>query len=208
MWLTIFALAKRKFISCPGCLIWKLGIYELCIVNLSRCELTTAGGGLPNTDSLNLGDSISGVEVRDVGQQLCQMPQSNNIITWLALDGNSFTGEGIHILVGFMHLCPCLKFFYSSNCGITSDDLKQLFDKLSQLKSSSPSLCSKLELWHLDNNKIDDSGMLALMDQLTPLFPCLSCKYIGIDLSNNLVSKKLKEELKRRKEVRCYVNRF
>ena len=27
VWLTIFAVAKRKFISCPGCLIWKLGIY-------------------------------------------------------------------------------------------------------------------------------------------------------------------------------------
>ena len=27
VWLTIFALAKRKFISCSGCLIWKLGIY-------------------------------------------------------------------------------------------------------------------------------------------------------------------------------------
>ena len=29
VWLTIFALAKRKFISCPGCLIWKLGIYGM-----------------------------------------------------------------------------------------------------------------------------------------------------------------------------------
>ena len=28
-WLTIFALAKRKFIRCPGRLIWKLGIYGL-----------------------------------------------------------------------------------------------------------------------------------------------------------------------------------
>ena len=27
VWLTIFALAKRKFISCPGYLIRKLGIY-------------------------------------------------------------------------------------------------------------------------------------------------------------------------------------
>ena len=29
VWLTIFALAKRKFISCPGCLIWKrhLAVY-------------------------------------------------------------------------------------------------------------------------------------------------------------------------------------
>ena len=180
-------------------------------VDLFSCELTIAGGGLPNTDSLNLGDNISGEAVRDVGQQLCQMPQ-NNTITILVLDGNSFTGEGIHILAGFMHLCPCLSYLYSRNCGITSDDLKQLFGKLSQLKSSLPSLCSRLELWWLNDNKIDDSGVIAFMDQLTPLFPRLGCVGFGIDLSNNPVSsekeKMLKEELRRRKEVRCYVNQF
>ena len=181
-------------------------------VILSRCELTTAGGGLPNTDSLNLGDNISGEAVRDVGQQICQMPQ-NNTITWLELDGNSFTGEGIHVLAGFLYLCPCLEYLSSGNCGITSDDLKQLLDKLSQLKSSSPSLCSKLETWNLENNEIDDSGVLALVDQLTPLLPRLGCGFgDGIYLSNNPVSsemeKMLKEELRRRKEVRCYVNQF
>ena len=31
VWLTIFALAKRKFISCPSCLIWKLGIYDFVV---------------------------------------------------------------------------------------------------------------------------------------------------------------------------------
>ena len=72
-------------------------------VFLFSCELTTAGGGLPNTDSLNLGDNISGEAVRDVGQQLCLMPQ-NNTITYLYLDGNSFTGEGIHILAGFLFI--------------------------------------------------------------------------------------------------------
>ena len=145
---------------------------RLRIVNLSSCELTTAGSGLPNTDSLNLGDNISGEAVRDVGKQLCQMPQIN-FISELYLDGNSFTGEGIQILAGFMHLCPCLKHLNSSNCGITSDNLKQLLDKLSQLKSSSPSLCSELETWHLDNNKIDDSGVLVLMNQLTSLLSIL-----------------------------------
>ena len=80
--------------------------------HLSRCELTTAGGGLPNTDSLNLGDNISSEAVRDVGQQLCQMPQ-NKSITDLNLDGNSFTGEGIVVLAGFMHICPCLQYLHS-----------------------------------------------------------------------------------------------
>ena len=144
------------------------------------------------------------------------MPQ-NNTITSLELDCNSFTGEGIHILAGFMHLCPCLQCLYSRNCGITSDDLKQLLDKLSQLKSSSPSLCSKLEEWYLDNNEIDDSGVLALKDQITPLLPRLY--HLGllddvIDHSNNPVSSEmeetLNEELRRRRchEVSCYVNQF
>ena len=58
--------------------------------------------------------------------------------------------------------------------------------------------------------------MLTLKDQLTPLLPRLGCgRYDNviwetIDLSNNPVSsemeKMLKEELRRRKEVRCYVN--
>ena len=177
-------------------------------VRLSSCELTTAGGGIPNTDSLNLGDNISSEGVRDVGKQLCKMPQNNNI-TFLNLDGNSFTGEGIVVLAGFMHICPCLEYLHSCNCGITSDGLKQLFDELSLLKSSSSSLGSKLETWNLNNNEIDDSGVLALMDQLTLLLPRLDCGYgDGIDLSNNPVSKKLKEELRRRRKVRCYVNQF
>ena len=170
-------------------------------LNLSSCELTTAEGGILNTDSLNLGDNISGESVRDVGQQLCQMPQ-NNTITWLHLDGNSFTGEDIQILAGFLYICPCLNILYSSNCGITSDDLKQLLDKLSQLKSSSPSLCSKLESWDLKNNEIDDRGVSVLMNRL---FPRLGCGRYGlgdIDLSNNPVSsemkKMLEEELRRR----------
>ena len=174
-------------------------------VVLSRCKLTTDGGGLPNTDSLNVGINISGETVRDVGQKLCQMPQ-NNTIAILRLDGNSFTGEGIHILAGFMHLCPCLEYLSSSECGITSDDLLLLLDKLTQLKSSSPSLCSKLETWYLDSNKIDDSGVYGLINHLPSLFPCVDD--IKFYLYGNPVSRevetKLEEEIKRRKEVRCY----
>ena len=197
-------LAIGRMLSSNHCQPWS--------VDLFSCELTTAGGDLPNTDSLNFGDNISGEAVRDVGQQLCQMLQ-NNAITEFLLDGNSFTGEGIHILAGFLHLCPCLTKLDSNNCGITSDDLKQLFEKLSQLKSSSPSLCSELDTWYLGDNEIDDSGVLAFMDQLTPLFPRLGCGILdGIDLIDNPVSsdmeKMLKEELRRRKEVRCYIISF
>ena len=178
------------------------------MVDLSRCKLTTDGGGLPNADSLNVGINISGETVRDVGQQLCHMPQ-NNTVTWIVLDGNSFTGEGIHILAGFMHLCPCLDHLYSRDCGITSDDLLLLLDKLTQLKSSSPSLCSKLESWHLDSNRIDDSGVYGLINHLPSLFPRLGCGAVGgVYHHGNPVSceveAKLEEEIKRRKEVRCY----
>ena len=177
-------------------------------VDLSRCKLTTDGGGLPNTDSLNVGINISGETVRDVGQQLCQMPQ-NNTITWLDLDGNSFAGEGILILAGFMHLCPCLEYLMSHVCEITSDDLLLLLDKLTQLKSSSPSLCSILRSWYLNSNKIDDSGVYGLINHLPSLFPLFGCgDFDGISLHGNPVSleveTKLKEEIKRREEVRCY----
>ena len=177
-------------------------------VHLPRCKLTTDGSGLPNTDSLNVGINISGETVRDVGQQLCQMPQ-NNTIAVLLLDGNSFTGEGIHILAGFMHLCTCLMYLNSGDCGITSDDLLLLLDKLAQLKSSCPSLCSKLESWDLASNRIDDSGVYGLINHLPSLFPRLGCGRHGdISLRGNPVSceveTKLEEEIKRRKEVRCY----
>ena len=179
--------------------------YKTRQVDLSRCELTTARGDRPYTDS---GNTISGETVRDVGQQLCQMPQNSSIIV-LDLDGNSFTGESIHILAGFMHLCPCMRSFFTRDCGITSDDLIQL---LSQLKSSSPNLCSKLETWFLENNQIDDNGVSALMDHLPSLFPYLWCKkYRDISLANNPVSsemmERLEEELRRRyQEVSCSVS--
>ena len=193
-------LAVGRMLSSSRCQRWK--------VDLSSCELTTDGGGLPNTDSLNVGINISGETVRDVGQQLCQMPQ-NTTIKLLVLDGNSFTGEGIHILAGFMHLCPCLSILYSSDCGITSDDLLLLLDKLTQLKSSSPSLCSKLDSWYLDSNRIDDSGVYGLIDHLPSLFPRLGCgRYSNINLYGNPISHevetKLKEEMIRNMEVRCY----
>ena len=178
---------------------------QLSSVRLSRCELTTAGGSLLNTDS---GNTISGEAVRDVGQQLYQMPQSSTI-TWLFLNGNGFTGEGIHILAGFMHLCPCLIILYTRDCGITSDDLIWLLDKLTQLKSSSPNLCSKLRTWSLSNNQIDDSGVSALMDHLPSLFPCLSCGPLSnIYLDSNPVSSEMvKEEMRRRhQEVSSFVS--
>ena len=164
-------------------------------VDLSRCDLTTAGGDLPSADS------ISYVAV---GRQLCQMPRTSTIKT-LSLDHNNFTGDGIHILAGFMHLCPGLEYLTTNDCGITSDDLIWLLGKL---KSSSPGLYSELEQWILQDNQIDGRGVSALMDHL-PLLPRLGCGIFVFDISNlfnNLVEhnsevmERLEEELARRRE--------
>ena len=164
-------------------------------VDLSRCDLTTAGGDLPSADS------ISYVAV---GRQLCQMPRTSTIET-LILDHNSFTGDGIHILAGFIHLCPRLEYLSTSGCGITSDDLIWLLGKL---KSSSPGLCSKLEYWSLHDNQIDGRGVSALIDHL-PLLPRLGCGIYCFDinnLSNNPVThnsevmERLEEEVARHRE--------
>ena len=157
------------------------GIYK---VDLSRCDLTTAGGGLPS------------ISCEAVGRQLCQMPQTSTI-RWLYLDHNSFTGDGIHILAGFLHLCPGLHGLSTRGCGITSDDLIWLLGKL---KSS-----SELEDWYLRDNEIDGRGVSALIDHL-PLLPYLwygGYSFYIDSLSNNPVThnnevmERLEEELTR-----------
>ena len=199
------ALAVGRIVSSNHC--------RLKDLHLSRCKLTIAGSGLPNTDPLNVGNNISSESVRDVGQQLCQMPQ-NNTITMLYLDGNSFTGNSINILVAFMCLCPRLIFLDTNNCEISSDDLVELFHSLSSLKSSSPSLCNRLHIWYLEDNVISDSGVSALINHLPSLFPALGCgRFDEVCLYNNPavssdMKKKLEEELRRRREVRCYVKQL
>ena len=198
------ALAVGRMLSSDYC--------QLTDLHLSGCKLTTAGGGLPNTDPLNVDNNIFSESVRDVGQQLCQMPQ-NNLITKLKLDGNSFTGNSINILAAFMYLCPGLEYFFTSNCEITSDDLIQLFRTLSSLQSSSPSLCNRLHIWYLEDNVISDSGVSALINHLPSLFPSLGSGNSEIRLYNNPavsseMKEKLEDELRRRREVRCYVKQL
>jgi hypothetical protein len=171
--------------------------FQLEYINLSRCDLTTAGGGLPSADSISC---------EAVGRQLCLMPQTSTIAS-VNLNHNSFTGDGIHILAGFMHLCPSLVCLFTLDCGITSDDLIWLLGKL---KSSSPGLCSQLGKWCLNDNQIDGRGVSALMDHL-PLLPHLWCNGFtsGIDsFSNNPVThnieiiERLEGELTRRHRER------
>jgi hypothetical protein len=158
--------------------------YQYDSVSLSRCQLTKPGGD----------NKVTG-EAYVVGLELCQKPQSS-IITMLILDCNSFSGESIHILAGFMYLCPCLTSLYSRLCGITSDDLLQLLDQLTELTDKS-SVCSQLGCWCLNDNEIDDSGVSALMEHLS-LFPRLGYNGIhtkGIFINYNPVSDEMKRRL-------------
>lgn len=156
-------------------------------LSLSRCQLTIIINS-SDVESINfqisqfLDDSdktqTSNVLI-NTGKYLTRVSQ-NNCVTDLCLDGNNFSGEEIHILAGFLHLCPQLTTLSSEDCGITSDDLQNL---IKQLQITKPSLflspCSNLELWSLNNNSIDDRGILLLIDHLSPLFPQLGAGGTG-----------------------------
>ena len=176
--------------------------HKFATLNLSRCQLTrTETSNDPRKFHSNTSDVIK------IGQQLCQLPQTD-ILVDLNLDGNSFTVQGIHILAGFMHLCPCLKLLSCIDCHITSRDLLQLFDIVfGQYSAPNRHPCRELIGWYLDHNRIDDRGLDALLAHLPSLFPQLGCDNLLLNmLDNNPVSAemttRLKDEMKRRMEVR------
>ena len=156
-------------------------------INLSGCNLTTTERKFSH---------YSSQVFVDVGQQLCCMPQSCYIKV-LTLDDNCFTGERIHILAGFIYLCVSLTSLYSKNCDITSDDLIQLLDILAKSKSKCPNLCRVLQIWNLDNNKIDDNGVSALIRCGPSLFLHLFKKHKSIGLCGNLISWEMFERLEK-----------
>ena len=182
--------------------ILSTNLHHLTNLDLSRCQLTT---------KVTRDETVMGI-----AKQLCQMPQSN-ILVDLNLDGNSFTGVGIHVLVGFMCLCPSLSFLQTCQCEITSDDIFQLMTqlethrKLATQKATSKCdviLCSKLNEWSLSNNQIDDRGLIKLIDQLPSLFPRLGFCYgntLKLHIDGNPVScentKKLDDAMHRRRKV-------
>ena len=178
---------------------------QLQRISLCMCRLTIPSSRLSST---KLDNNVTSTAGSTFGRQLCCMLQ-NNTIRVLNLNDNSFTGEDIHILIGFMYLCPYLQILNSSHCGITSDDLKQLLDHLTNFKDSSDIPCSSESVdWALNNNQIDDNGAIALMDHLPSLFPSLGSAYsVGLDVNftGNHVSsemmRRMREEMIRRKEV-------
>ena len=116
-------------------------VYSGCI-DLSSCQLTATE--LPNTEAVN--SRVISV----ASDQLLQLAK-NRSITSLHLDKNDFTGDRIHILVGFMSLCPCLEFLYTRKCNINSIDIKQVL--------SESLLIPELDRWALDDNQIKDDGV-------------------------------------------------
>ena len=144
-------------------------------VDLSGCYLTEITGNPPGQDII----------FRDLGQLLCQMP--NSYISCLHLDCNSFTGECIHILTGFIHLCVQLITLSTTDCNITSDNLIQLLKMIAKSKVSCPDLCSRLKSWNLGDNRIDDRGVSVLIDHVSSLFPSvvMDRENYGVNLDGN-----------------------
>ena len=154
-------------------------------VDLSRCHLMENVSNPPYCDHDNEHSSL----FKEVGSKLYQM-QGSIGVRYLTLDDNCFTGERIHILSGFIHLCrEQLIFLYTRDCSITSDDLFQLIE----IFVDKSTILNELLLWSLDNNEIDDRGVSALMQHIPSLFPLLGkeCDDYGVHLDGNPVSRKM-----------------
>lgn len=167
--------------------------------------------------SLDKNVSSNSELLTEIGRQLYHMSSLSTSLSWLGLNGNSFTGDGIYILAGLMHLCTFLKNLTTADCKITSNDIKNLVAELTDLKATSSSdLCTKLEIWSLSENQIDDDGVAILVNHLPSLFPSLDCCnlacYYGpaMFLQNNLVSNEMMtrfgNELRKRHQVRCHAD--
>ena len=156
---------------------------EVLSIDLSGCQLTTAGGIATNPDFDN---AVS------LWQFICnQQLKAACFNEKLVVDNINFSGEGIHVLASFMYACPCVDTLHCSSCGITSDDLKQLLDQISELRLK----FSLLYCWVLHDNDIGDDGVSALIQHLS-MFPKLRCisLYGNIRVSPGML-KTLEEKL-------------
>ena len=112
-----------------------------CQLDCLECELTTAGGGLPNTDPLNLGSNISSETVK---QELCQMPQNNTVS--LSTNNYGITSDGHIQLLKTLESSFCdsnLRSWHLDNNQISDDEVSTLTD---HLRSPLPKI-------HLDDNQ-------------------------------------------------------
>ena len=166
-------------------------------LDLRGCRLTTVGGSIIPTVSTspNISEPITCVGIRE---WICSNGIKANNIKELDLGENSFTGDGIHLLAGFIYLCPQLLKFHCFECEITFDDLRQLLSQLSVFHCDEYKITSddlklfltllsqpnlSLKYRNLSNSNIDDDRRSALFEQF-PMFPVL----IGICSGNSLIS--------------------
>ena len=186
-----------RLLSEDSCYFWQ--------PTLSNCQLTTILGS--NDDSIEYINTFSDEMVVYVGQKLCKMPQSHTV-SQLNLCGNSFTGMGIHILAGFMHLCPQLVRLYCDSCEITTGDLEFLLSRLTELKHESSDVCKDLTSWSLKSNRIDDGGVSSLLEHIPSIFSHFGMnEFGGIELENNLISEcKMKIMTERMNELKQVSN--
>ena len=158
-------------------------------VELSSCELTTAEEDIAHSISPHSGESITCAGFRE---WICGCEIKADGIETINLYRNDFSGEGIHVLVGFMHLCPHLRRLECGRCNITSNDLKQLLSLLSQSNLN-------LEEWDLSYNNLDDDAVSALIEHFS-MFPSLTSIYIN---GNSQVSSETCRNLKEICEKVC-----
>ena len=92
----------------------------------------------------------------------CNFLKCNNHLGYLRISNNSFTGDGIEILLAFLFVCQSLELLWSFDCHITSHDLKhkglQSFEQ-----DELPALFKhgKLVKWRLEDNKIEEDASIA-----------------------------------------------
>ena len=163
------------------CRMLQSDVCRLVSLELSGCELTTAGSKDATIDSLACNQPLT---CTNVGQFIRSQLIRGTLVNSLYLNNNSFSGDKIHVLVGFLYLCPCLEILHCENCEITSGDLKELQHLLQVSKNE---VClTNFTTWYLKNNDIDDDGVPALT-YLLQHFPNL----MNISLEDNRLSPRM-----------------
>ena len=125
----------------------------------------------------------------------CEMLNINaNSLTMMDLTGSNFSGgAGTLLLAKFLQAFQSLKRLYCLDCSLTSADIIML---IHHLKSANVVCIYKtLNRLYLNNNSIDDEGVMALTECLPELFPRLNKFELkfqdGVVLRGNPVSKEL-----------------
>ena len=151
--------------------------YEWCTTRhlyLSFCELTSPAFLPENFMNVN-------------GSSIIQ----KSSITSLGLSGNCFSGERISFLISLVLSCVSnLKTLDTSNCQLTSDDLKSF---LFTINNCLPWPATSLQQWYISDNEINDIGAAALVSLFDSLFPQLHV----VEVNGNHVSSSMKANLQR-----------